>query len=92
VLDPYFWGTTWEDYCKITIELDANAVTQWLQTRGQNQGWKMADLQQTQELANQINILSSRVPRLLKQEEELQPWDWNSSKIKKGAETSPHPL
>ena len=35
------------------IELDANAVIQWLQNRGQNQGWKRVDSQQAQDLANQ---------------------------------------
>ncbi|MFC1922111.1 hypothetical protein ACFLY4_02390 [Chloroflexota bacterium] len=35
------------------IELDANAVIQWLQNRGQNHGWKRVDPQQAQELANQ---------------------------------------
>ena len=35
------------------IELDANGVIQWLQTRGESLGWKMADPQRAQELANQ---------------------------------------
>lgn len=35
------------------IELDANAVIQWLQNRGKNQGWKKANPEQAQELANQ---------------------------------------
>jgi hypothetical protein len=48
--------------------MDANAVIQWLQNRGKNQIWNMAILQRAQELTNQVNILSSMDPRLLKQE------------------------
>jgi hypothetical protein len=35
------------------IELDANGVIQWLQTRGESLGWKRVDPERAQDLANQ---------------------------------------